>query len=85
MRKKYRITKVLKKDRENFHGFYKKHEIIISLDFAHHFYIRVTDKDGCFLYDGYYESLNVSINDAIHESLTGSKLVEDEDEKTENK
>jgi hypothetical protein len=40
------------------------------------FYIQVTAPDGCFSYDGYWDSpLDATIEDALREALNGSKLL----------
>jgi hypothetical protein len=39
------------------------------------FYIQVTAPNGCYAYDGYWNQLDATIQDALQEALIGSGLI----------
>ena len=72
-----RIDNIRSYNEDFFDGTYKGHDIEINRELQDKFYIMVTDPDGMFAYDGYWEAIEVSgsMKNATEQALRGSELI----------
>ena len=73
--KKYRIRNIIEKSYNEFEATYKKHLIRITREEVFMFYIQVSNNEGIYSYDGYYDSDTGSMDEAIEQALEGAMLI----------
>lgn len=70
---------VLNRTQDEFHAFYRRHEITIEREsnrsYGKAWYIVVIAPCGSYAYDGWWGELDSSLDDAIAQALVGSGLV----------
>ncbi len=71
------VVRIISKDRQHFRGTHKGAEILIerNRDIQDvHFYITVTWKDGCYMYNGYAPKGITTMREAKAEAIKGACL-----------